>query len=168
MEPKFANGYNGRGLALDKMQQFEAAIRDFTKAIEIEGENAVYWHNRALCFRNMGLLNESIQDFDIALTIDPNSPVLYSNRGHIHRTMKEYQKAIEDYTCEIKYGGHSSAKAHNNRAFCYAKLNKYEEAISDYSKVVELDPKNVQAVYNRGLSLLKSAKYEKVKHSVDI
>jgi tetratricopeptide (TPR) repeat protein len=38
----------------DRFYNFDEAINDFSKAIELDKENAVYWHNRACCYRNMG------------------------------------------------------------------------------------------------------------------
>jgi tetratricopeptide (TPR) repeat protein len=40
----------------------------------------------------------------------------------------------------------------NSRAIMFDRLKNYEESIKSFQKVVELDPKNVQAIYNLGLS----------------
>ena len=53
-DPSYAPSYNGRGLVWDRFFNFEEAINDFSRAIELDKMNAVYWHNRACCFRNMG------------------------------------------------------------------------------------------------------------------
>ena len=55
LNKEFSPAYNGKGLILDKLGKYEEAIRHFTKAIDLESENAIYWNNRACCFRNMGL-----------------------------------------------------------------------------------------------------------------
>ena len=54
LDKQYAPSYNGRGLVWDRFYNFEEAIKDFSKAIELDSSNAVYWHNRACCFRNMG------------------------------------------------------------------------------------------------------------------
>ena len=54
LDSTYAPSYNGRGLVWDRFFNFEEAIKDFSKAIELDSHNAVYWHNRACCFRNMG------------------------------------------------------------------------------------------------------------------
>ena len=43
-----------RGLVRDKMGQLDAAIADFSMAVELEPDNAIYVHNRGYCYRNKG------------------------------------------------------------------------------------------------------------------
>lgn len=40
----------------------------------------------------------------------------------------------------------------NSRAIMFDRMKNYDESIKSFQKVVELDPKNVQAIYNLGLS----------------
>jgi Flp pilus assembly protein TadD len=47
LNPKYSPSYNGRGLVWDRFFNFEEAIKDFSSAIELDSNNAVYWHNRA-------------------------------------------------------------------------------------------------------------------------
>ena len=54
MDSSYAPAYNGRGLVWDRFLNFDEAIQDFTSAVNLEKNNAVYWHNRACCFRNTG------------------------------------------------------------------------------------------------------------------
>lgn len=46
------------------------------------------------------------------------------------------------------------------RAYCLAKLGRYKEAIADYDAVVALDPNNVHAYHNRGISYDKLGHFE--------
>jgi tetratricopeptide (TPR) repeat protein len=54
LDKSYAPSYNGRGLVWDRFFNYEEAIKDFSKAIEFDTQNGVYWHNRACCYRNMG------------------------------------------------------------------------------------------------------------------
>jgi len=71
LDKSYAPSYNGRGLVWDRFFNYEEAIKDFSKAIEFDTQNAVYWHNRACCYRNMGQMDKSLLDFDKAITLDP-------------------------------------------------------------------------------------------------
>ena len=81
LDCKFGPGYNGRGLVKDKMNDFEGAIEDFTEAINLDGANSVYWHNRGCCLRNKNHLNEALSDFTQAINHDQKNPIIYANRG---------------------------------------------------------------------------------------
>ena len=54
LDSGYAPSFNGRGLVWDRFFNFDEAIKDFSSAIELDSQNAVYWHNRACCYRNMG------------------------------------------------------------------------------------------------------------------
>lgn len=88
----------------DRFFNFEEAIKDFSKAIELDNQNAVYWHNRACCFRNMGQMERSLEDFDRAISLDSQNSIIYSNRGLVNRKMERFERAIEDYTNELRFG----------------------------------------------------------------
>lgn len=51
--------------------KFSQAIDLYTKAIEINGENAVYWANRAFSHTKLEEYGSAIQDASKAVEIDP-------------------------------------------------------------------------------------------------
>lgn len=55
LDATYAPSFNGRGLVWDRFYNFDEAVNDFSKAIDLDANNAVYFHNRACCYRNMGL-----------------------------------------------------------------------------------------------------------------
>jgi tetratricopeptide (TPR) repeat protein len=74
--------------------------------------------------------------------------------------MENYTKAIEDYNFILS--SQIDIKTLINRAFCFAKINQYEKSIMDYSKILEIENKNIHALYNRALSYEKSNKFKEV------
>lgn len=55
--------FNGRGVAYLKLGNCEAAIADFTKAIQLDLEDPVSYINRGSALREFGLQREAQQDF---------------------------------------------------------------------------------------------------------
>lgn len=55
LDANYAPAYNGRGLVLDRLGNYQDAIADFSKAVKLDNLNAVYWHNRACCYRNCAM-----------------------------------------------------------------------------------------------------------------
>lgn len=104
IDDKYSPSYNGRGLVWDRFFNFEEAIKDFTKAIEIDPENAVYWHNWACCFWNKGDLEAALEDFDKAVELDPRNPIIFSNRGLVKWKLGLFEEAIDDYSREMEFG----------------------------------------------------------------
>ena len=53
IDPENAPSYNARGLVWDKLENFDLAIKDFTKAMQIDPKNPIFVHNRGCCLRNI-------------------------------------------------------------------------------------------------------------------
>jgi lipoprotein NlpI len=49
LDSAYAPSFNGRGLVWDRLGNFEAAVQDFSIAIELDQNHSVYWHNRGCC-----------------------------------------------------------------------------------------------------------------------
>eukprot|EP00817_Percolomonadidae_sp_ATCC50343_P001544 CAMPEP_0117420520 /NCGR_PEP_ID=MMETSP0758-20121206/1836_1 /TAXON_ID=63605 /ORGANISM="Percolomonas cosmopolitus, Strain AE-1 (ATCC 50343)" /LENGTH=497 /DNA_ID=CAMNT_0005202175 /DNA_START=842 /DNA_END=2331 /DNA_ORIENTATION=+ len=81
-----------------KKQEYEEAIKCYTKAIELEPENPVYLSNRAAVYLNQLKFKEAIRDSEAATRLDANFTKGYyrAGQGYIARGMlKEARKAFE-------------------------------------------------------------------------
>lgn len=63
LDSAFSPAYNAMGMIHDKMENYMEAYNQFSKAIELDPQNAVFYHNRGCCLKNMGRYEESISDF---------------------------------------------------------------------------------------------------------
>ena len=52
------------------MGQYKEAIRDFTRVIEIDPDNANAYFNRGCCYDSVGELDLAISDYSVALELD--------------------------------------------------------------------------------------------------
>lgn len=73
--------YTNRGLAYYNKGQYDQAIKDYNKAIEIDPGNAVAYINRGFAYRNKGQYDQAIKDYTKAIEIDPGNADAYYNRG---------------------------------------------------------------------------------------
>lgn len=48
---------------------------------------------------------------------------------------------------------------YNNRGNCQIKMKNYKVGIKDFTKVLNIDPNNLKALYRRGICYLNSDKY---------
>ncbi len=91
-----ADAYLKRGLAYAKKGQYDQAISDFTKALEINPRYAYAYNNRGLTYWNKGQYDQAISDFTKALEINPRDADAYVNRGVAYMSIGQYDKAWED------------------------------------------------------------------------
>jgi tetratricopeptide (TPR) repeat protein len=58
----------------------DRAVADFTRAISLEPNNAVYCHNRGYCYRNMGEYAKAVADYSKAIDVNPWNCAAFNNR----------------------------------------------------------------------------------------
>ena len=81
-EPRNASAYIDRGIAYAKKGEFNKAVPDFNKAIEIDPNSAPAYNNRGLAYRRKDELKKALSDYTKAIQIDPRYAEAYNNRGY--------------------------------------------------------------------------------------
>jgi Tfp pilus assembly protein PilF len=94
--PKDAKFYIDRGIAYEEKGQFDQAVDDFTKALEIDPKNAGAYYHRGIGYVNQEQYTWAIDDFTKALEIDPKNAGAYYYRGVAYYSKKEYDKSWKD------------------------------------------------------------------------
>ena len=152
--------YSRRGNRARGEGRQQDAVDEYSKAIEIDPENAAAYNNRGKAYRDLGHPEEAIKDYNKAIELDPNNAVAYNNRGNAYRDLGHPEEAIKDHDKAIELDP-NYAYAYNNRGNAYSDLGHPEEAIKDYDKAIELDPNYAAAYNNRGVAYKDFKKYAK-------
>ncbi|MGY6529840.1 MAG: tetratricopeptide repeat protein [Cyanobacterium sp.] len=150
--------YN-RGNELRDSQDYEEAIEQYSRAIELNPNYVDAYYNRGLTYADLKDFDRAIADYTQAITIDPEYLNAYNNRGVLYANLGDYERAIADYQ-KVLESDPNYVLAHNNLGVAYDSLERYQEAIASYTRAIELDPSYVLALTNRGLSHGSSGNYE--------
>ena len=75
----------------------EKALKDFSRAIDIDPSRADAYVGRANTLSTLGRYEEALSDYNRAIEIDPELANAYANRGSAHSQTGQYKKAIADY-----------------------------------------------------------------------
>ncbi len=100
--PRSAALYNGRGNIRLQQENFEGAIQDYSRAIEIfnaegaEQRNQPIYSNRASALVQIGDLNGALSDVNKALELKPDAPEDYYKRGLIKVTQEDREGGAAD------------------------------------------------------------------------
>ncbi len=145
--------YNNRGNCWAEKEEFDKAITDYNKAIELDPKFALAYNNRGLIWDDKGDFDKAIADFNKAIELNPKDARFYSNRGVTWRKKGEFDKATADYDKAIELDP-KVAGFYSNRGAAWAEKGEFYKAIADYDKAIELDPKNTGSYLNNAAEAL--------------
>ena len=130
---------------------YEGAVQDCNKAIELDPDYASAYYNRGIAKYGLGDYEGAVQDYSKAIELNPDYANAYYNRAYAKDNLGDYEGAVQDYSKAIELSDDCSS-AYNNRGVAKHYLGDYKGAIQDYSKAIELDPYDKDAYRNRGLA----------------
>lgn len=151
--------YSNRGLAYDGLGNYQYAIKDYNKAIELGPETAKIYISRGNTYDSLGDYQQAIKDYSKAIELAPQNAKAYVNRGRVYRSAGDYQQAIKDYSKAIEIDPRD-AMTYYNRGNAYNNLGDYQLAIDDYTKSIEIDPQDVRTYTNRGNAYVSLGDYQ--------
>jgi len=166
LKPTYAHSYIMRGFQFRCLEQFERALQDYAKALELDPTNAVAFFDTAFVHARLNHIEDGTL---VRLLV--RERVCWRSRERLYRT------ALTNYSEAIRLDP-TQCMAYNNRALQYCKLNRHAEgtipihdaracyvvltcrsralarflAIRDYTEAIRLNPAYASAYNNRGLS----------------
>ncbi|XP_018425906.1 PREDICTED: small glutamine-rich tetratricopeptide repeat-containing protein alpha [Nanorana parkeri] len=80
-----------------KLENFESAVSYYTKAIEHNPANAVYYCNRAAAYSKIGNYAGAVRDCEEAISIDPSYSKAYGRMGLALSSLNKHSEAVSFY-----------------------------------------------------------------------
>ena len=131
--------YTYRGRAWHGKGDYDKAIADFTKSIELYAGIVDPYYYRGLAWGNKRDFDKAIADFTKTIELDPQNAQAYYFRGLAWGTKSDYDKAIADFTKAIEIDP-KYAKAYRSRGLAWDKKGYNDKANADYEKARAIDP----------------------------
>lgn len=144
--PGVALSYYNRGLGYDSLGAYQEAIRDFSKAIEINHNHSAAYNNRGVDYGVIGNYQLALKDFEKVIELDPKNVTVYNNRGNVYYSMGNYSQAVEDYKKAVEFDP-KNAKAYYNLGSAYSIMENSEQALLNYKKAAALGLKEAQGFH---------------------
>ncbi|MGB0525074.1 MAG: caspase family protein [Flammeovirgaceae bacterium] len=135
-----ADAYYQRGIAQRKNGELDAAIEDYSKAIELDSLNPDFYNSRGLAYNSYHKNTLALNDYGRALELDPNHAQTHFNRGRLFILKQLYKEALADFDIAIKFCQRNCHLDYYSRGYSHYKLENYEQAIADWKKMKTLAP----------------------------
>jgi tetratricopeptide (TPR) repeat protein len=102
-DPTNPERYIERGMARVNRDDYDGAIKDFTKALEFNPEDAYAYNGRGLAYQKKNELIAAQRDFNAAIQIEPNLPSAYKNRGeNLRRLALDKKQSVPELDAAIE------------------------------------------------------------------
>jgi tetratricopeptide (TPR) repeat protein len=138
----------------------DLAIKDFSRAIQLQPDNPVVYFWRSQVYIDICEDDKAFADSNQAIRLDPNYAMAYRNRGNVYSYKGDKDRAIADYTQAIQIEPNRDI-AYNNRAITYSDKGEYDKALADYNQAIRLEPSNAHTYSNRGTVYAKKGDYDR-------
>jgi tetratricopeptide (TPR) repeat protein len=154
-----AGDYNNRGNTYADLQQYEAALADYNRAIELNPKLVEAYTNRGALYADLQQYEQALADYNRAIELNPQFVGAYAGRGLTYHDLQQYEAALADFNRAIELDPKYAA-AYSNRGLTYQDLQQYQAALADYDQAIELNPGLTKAYRNRATTYKALQRYD--------
>lgn len=134
-----ANVLNSRGMAQERLENFEQAKADYSKAIAINPEYANAYNNRGNIKAGQADYKGAIADYNRAILLNSQFVEAYCNRGIAMENLGNHHEALEDFNKTIEINS-KYIDGYLRRGMLRQDSGDYAGAIRDFDRVIAIEP----------------------------
>lgn len=151
--------YFFRGLAKYSLGDYEGAILDFNKSININPYFSYNYQYRGISKSQLKRFHEALKDFADAIHRGPNNADVYVNRGTTKIQLDMYENSLSDFDTALIIDKKNEL-AHINKAYALYKLDKLDASLDEINKAIRINYLNKTAYQRRGMLKFEMEKFE--------
>ncbi len=177
-----AEYYAAVGIKCLNTEQYDYAVENFTKALEINPDEKKYYLMRSTAYIYMEKFDKAVSDCVMALYFDRDYRGAYYNRAYAYTRLKEYMLAIRDWSELIssrntsRFDDHGEAYIINDEGFyfcyeergwCRLRMGEYQKALDDCTESILLKQDYADSYATRGCAYYELNDYEKAESDLN-
>jgi tetratricopeptide (TPR) repeat protein len=150
-----------RGPAKEKLDALYAtAVTEFETAKKAAPEKDpnlhLIYYQQGVAYDQSGKTDEAIASYKKAIELKPTEAGYYNNLGNVYARSAKFQEAQQAYQKSVDLDPSKATSVWLNYGISLYNANRLKEAVDPLRKATSLDPKNANAWYLLGASLLAS------------
>ncbi|MGE0430736.1 MAG: protein kinase [Planctomycetota bacterium] len=150
--------YINRGELRRQMGDFDGALKDFLRGVELAPGNADAWQMLGDCYAIMERWPDAMQAYDRALLYAPMSGSVLLQRAMALFNLGHAEAALQDAELAVRLLPENKW-ARNSRGVARTANKLYDEAIADLTKALEIDEHFDEARINRAYALAEKGDF---------
>jgi len=140
--PTTADAYITRGNNRLNNREYDLAIADFDKAIEIDPTAAMAFADRGMANLWKRNLELARKDLDAAYALNPRNPVVFRGRGVLELYAGDLAEAVEAFKISLEIEPHN-VFALQYRADAYVRAGEPDKALADHAEAIQFRPSSL-------------------------
>jgi len=129
--------YTSRGTAYADMHQYDNALSDFNKSLELNEKSAFTYYCRGDMFLKVRKPRQALIDLDIACNLSPDDPFYLSSRANAFYQLNRMDEALVDCNRTLEIND-TYLQAYEVRRLIYLYLGEALKAEKDAERINEL------------------------------
>lgn len=154
-----AADYCHRAAIYLNMGEYDKAIHEYDRALELDPAHVQAYHDRGLAHVQRQQYTEAIADFSEVIALNPQHTDACYNRGLVYARQNAFDQALADYDQALALDP-DNALIYNSRGNVHYNTKDYARAIADYDQAIQHNPAYADAYLNRGLTYTAQEEYQ--------
>ncbi len=142
-------------------QNYDEAIKAFSKAIKKTPNDYSAWYSRAVAYQKAGMPNKAIKDFIKTEELNPTLMNKETNLADTYMQMKNYKAAEKTYKKVLSYNS-KNAHAWSELGIIQAKHKQYMASIESFTNVLKIQSDSAQSAKNYGIWYSRALAYQRM------
>lgn len=139
-DDKNYEAFNSRAVAYFELKDYENALLDYERAIQLNPDFYKPYYNRAKLKTARGETDAALKDYAEAIRRSPDMSDIYLDRGQLFANSGNLTSALSDFNQAIQLDSKNSL-AYFNRGNIRFQQEEFAEALDDFTQTVQLDTK---------------------------
>ena len=159
----FAQIHGTMGLYFERIGMFDEAVREYTKALEIDSLNPGVHYDLGSFAMGRGKFKKAIGYFEKVLKHEPSNihtryllSQCYARAGDVKRAVEEMERVVRNQADEPRF--------RLELGVLYGQVGEIDRAMEAFEVGLKLDPHNVDLLYNMGIAETKSDHFDAAIH----
>ncbi len=129
--------YFRRALSYSALGNFDAAVEDLRRAIELRPAHPEAHFNLGKAYSDSGHYQQAIKSYSQAITLKNTYASAFTNRGFAYQKLNQIDRALQDYEASLQLDPHA-INTYRNRGWLYEQQGNFASAASDYERCIAI------------------------------
>ncbi|UXV33773.1 tetratricopeptide repeat protein [Staphylococcus sp. IVB6181] len=150
--PEAIENYINSGILLAEAGEVEKAEKFFQKALTIDPDNGAIYYNLANVYYNAESYNDAIKLYHQALQTGVNEADTNYMIGMSFNQLGDFKSALPFLMRAAELDQNQDEEIQFQYGLVLCHMEMFEQGITQLDKVLKINPKHTDALYNRGLA----------------